>query len=1034
MSKEITKIISTDFMETTLQALHTELEENKYVLPTASSTTLGGVKTTSKVTSNSGYTACPIISGVPYYKDTNTDTNNFVLQSASTTSNYRPLMLGYNNSTDKTTLEASVTNQIYATKYIYAQPSTGAIFANSFNGNLNGNATSATKATNATNADKASTATTLTGLTSSITELNYCKGVTSNIQTQLNNRIINNVFMHNGISGTNGYIAFARLKITSSYVNRPIEFELICRGKSTPCYVHVTFANTSTNDPNLSSLQYWGTDYGVFAIKEDVSTWLLYHHKSESYDNVTVAKVQAASQSITITYPEVFITEKPTENVINATLGGYIGNANVATTANNALKLNGFYLSTSGAKNTWSSIPSIGSDGVMEVGKFIDFHVTKESTTDYDVRITATTSGLTLSGTTSGTFSGNLSGNASSSTKLQTARTFQTNLASTSTASFDGTVNVTPGVKGILSISNGGTGQNSANSAANVFINSLATGGSIPQDNDYFISQYVNGGTTTTTYHRRPISTLWTYIKGKADSTYALSSHSHSYLPLSGGTMTGSLILNTATGDKPLRITRQGSTTEQTSIYQNDGGLVLDVTNDEKTSHIIINMNSTDTESSDGAGANNSIVKISSSSSGSNILATTFSGTLQGNSSTATKLFTARTISLTGAVTGSGTFDGSNNLSIATTTNHTHSYIPLSGSTAITGVLRTTKEFQTTSANGLRLVQGDYGMILRNDGGSTYLLFTNKGDQYGGWNTLRPFSVNNSTGVVTFGNGINGTLTGSLTGNASTATKLATARTISLTGSVTGSGSFDGSGNLSISTTTNHNHSFLDLKGTSTINSTSNDTTAKWGVHKNSVHWYATSGQLKDQPSQYGYLINVGQGSEVHQFWTVQPSGNVLHRGGNADNWSGTWRTFLDSSNYKNYCNLSNIGAAASSHSHNYAGSSSAGGAATSANSMNSSGFGNGNLTYFQTSGDFDGNTNWCHYIIANHGDGASYYHYTIGLPFWSVPIYQRQTGNTSSKTGWHTFYTSENITCGTWSLTPGSSSLASGSIYLQYE
>ena len=47
---------------------------NKYTLPTASST-LGGVKTTSTVTSNSGYTACPIIGGVPYYKDTNTTYN-----------------------------------------------------------------------------------------------------------------------------------------------------------------------------------------------------------------------------------------------------------------------------------------------------------------------------------------------------------------------------------------------------------------------------------------------------------------------------------------------------------------------------------------------------------------------------------------------------------------------------------------------------------------------------------------------------------------------------------------------------------------------------------------------------------------------------------------------------------------------------------------------------------------------------------------------------------------------------------------------
>lgn len=41
---------------------------NNYSLPTASST-LGGVKTTSTVTSTSGLTACPIIAGVPYYKD-----------------------------------------------------------------------------------------------------------------------------------------------------------------------------------------------------------------------------------------------------------------------------------------------------------------------------------------------------------------------------------------------------------------------------------------------------------------------------------------------------------------------------------------------------------------------------------------------------------------------------------------------------------------------------------------------------------------------------------------------------------------------------------------------------------------------------------------------------------------------------------------------------------------------------------------------------------------------------------------------------
>lgn len=47
---------------------------------------------------------------------------------------------------------------------------------------------------------------------------------------------------------------------------------------------------------------------------------------------------------------------------------------------------------------------------------------------------------------------------ATSADKLQTARTIRTNLASTSTASFNGTANVTPGVQGILGTANGGTG------------------------------------------------------------------------------------------------------------------------------------------------------------------------------------------------------------------------------------------------------------------------------------------------------------------------------------------------------------------------------------------------------------------------------------------------------------------------------------------------------------------------------------------------------------------------------------------------
>ena len=118
---------------------------------------------------------------------------------------------------------------------------------------------------------------------------------------------------------------------------------------------------------------------------------------------------------------------------------------------------------TSGAWH--GGLTNIGSDGVMEVGKYIDFHVDKTGTKDYDVRITAETTGLTISGTTSGTFKGSLNGNASSATKLATARTIQTNLASVSSASFNGTANITPGVTGILAIANGGTNANSSKQA-----------------------------------------------------------------------------------------------------------------------------------------------------------------------------------------------------------------------------------------------------------------------------------------------------------------------------------------------------------------------------------------------------------------------------------------------------------------------------------------------------------------------------------------------------------------------------------------
>lgn len=56
---------------------------------------------------------------------------------------------------------------------------------------------------------------------------------------------------------------------------------------------------------------------------------------------------------------------------------------------------------------------------------------------------------------------GNANGQAASAVKLATSRTIRVNLASGSSASFNGTANITPGVTGVLPVNHGGTGVSS---------------------------------------------------------------------------------------------------------------------------------------------------------------------------------------------------------------------------------------------------------------------------------------------------------------------------------------------------------------------------------------------------------------------------------------------------------------------------------------------------------------------------------------------------------------------------------------------
>ena len=242
----------------------------------------------------------------------------------------------------------------------------------------------------------------------------------------------------------------------------------------------------------------------------------------------------------------------------------------------------------------------------------------------------------------------------------------------------------------------------------------------------------------------------------------------------------------------------------------------------------------------------------------------------------------------------------------AAASSHTHNYMPHTKYT-------TTQDANNIKTTGVYSFNATCTNAATSNHGTLIAEF-NVGTPYQLWmpdNANIVYKRNYTKSSDTWGSW-NNTLANNISGNASTATTLQTARTLTIGN--TGK-SFNGSGNISWSLSeigaaaSSHSHNSLTTKGTNTINSTANDTVSNWGAHGHSVHWYTQSGCLNGQPSQYGYILNLGSGTEVHQLWMTQASGNLAHRGGNGYGWNGSWKTILDSSNFTSY--------AASSHTHN---------------------------------------------------------------------------------------------------------------------
>lgn len=53
-----------------------------------------------------------------------------------------------------------------------------------------------------------------------------------------------------------------------------------------------------------------------------------------------------------------------------------------------------------------------------------------------------------------------------------------------------------------------------------------------------------------------------------------------------------------------------------------------------------------------------------------------------------------------------------------------------------------------------RAISSNYGFMIRNDGSNTYFLMTESNNPTGGWSAIRPMYISNSTGDITFANGL----------------------------------------------------------------------------------------------------------------------------------------------------------------------------------------------------------------------------------------------------------------------------------------